>query len=260
MHKPSPFMLKPYCPHCDIPILRGDIDVVRDTARCRQCGVTHVLSVLVGDGTDADDDADDGTDDVGDAIYDTGGNVGGNFAYFADLNRPPEGAWFRNHSQGVNMGAQRQMWFQFFFMVPFTLFWNIPVFYFFFPAVEKALSEGGEVMPALYSIPFLLAGLFMVGASLACVLGKFEITLRAGFGTISSKLWGIGWTREFEPEQVVEVGFVDRPHGNQEPFLRQRNGKVMRFARTLDKEQQAFFVFALRKVCNVRPPKSRRHR
>jgi hypothetical protein len=247
-------MLIPVCPECETPFPGDDINVAKDVAYCRKCGVAYSLSGLV-------EDAEDG----GDSVF--------------DLNRPPKGAWFCKDMFGVKMGAQQRSWGGFVGAMVFGILWDslVSIFvalaiavtfkYFsislpdWFPLPNDAKGNfGGGHLGAvlflwLFLTPFILIGLGMPVSALVCLFGSTEMTIERGIGRLGTKVWGIGWMYKFEPEQIDEIDTLHEG-GNDNPpkdfiFLHQKSGKKLKFGSSLSDEQRAFLVYALRQVCKV---------
>jgi hypothetical protein len=266
MHKTPVTSATPICPQCGTPIVGDDINVSRDVAYCRKCGVAYALSELVGDGTD---------DDV------------------LNLDNPPKGVWFRNDMSGASMGAQYRSWGGFLGAMVFCIIWDgslslifkvviamtlkylaIPAPVWFPPVADDwnrnilggHLGDLGSLLFVwLFLSPFILTGVWMPIQALVCLFGKVEVTIQAGVGRLGTKLFGFGRTRKFEPEQVIEVGIVDERWRDDNDtrdviLLRQKNGKKIKFGAGLLDVQQAFLAYALRQVCKVRQTSERRHR
>jgi hypothetical protein len=246
-------MIIPVCPECETPFLGDDINVAKDVAYCRKCGVAYSLSGLVEDANDA------------------GGVL--------DLDRPPKGAWFRKDMFGVKMGAQHRPWSSFGGIMFFTLFWNGITSFFVVLAIGETLKHLSIALPNwfpmlgnesggmfgksfnalvffwLFLTPFICIGIGTLVGALMCLFCKIKITIQSGVGRISTKVWGIGWTRKFEPEQLAEIDTlhegVNDSSSRDFVFLQQKSGKKIKFGSMLSDEQRTFFVYALRRVCKV---------
>jgi hypothetical protein len=118
---------------------------------------------------------------------------------------------------------------------------------------DKSLN--GLLFFWLFLTPFICVGIGTLVGALMCLFCKIEITIQSGVGRISTKVWGISWTRKFEPEQLDEIYTLHKGGGGSSSrnfvFLYQRNGKKLKFGSTLSDEQRLFFVYALRRVCKV---------
>jgi hypothetical protein len=105
----------------------------------------------------------------------------------------------------------------------------------------------------LFLTPFILIGFGMPVLALVSLFGRTEIAIERGIGRLSTKVWGIGWTRKFEPEQLDEIDTLSEGGKDDPPkefvFLRQKSGKKIKFGSSLSDEQRAFLVYALRQVC-----------
>jgi hypothetical protein len=154
------------CPSCHNAIPMDDVNVSTDIVLCRRCRKTFKFSELVELSTST-----------------------------VDLNKPPAGAWYRQHSDGFTIGASTRSPLMLIFLVPFSLVWcggAIGGIY-----GRQIMNGKFDLFTSLFGIPFLLGAIMLVSMVAMAAVGKVEIRRRGNRGEAFTGVGAIGWTRPF---------------------------------------------------------------
>ena len=243
-------MVTPTCSRCGKAIPSEDINVANDVAYCRACNVSHQLSALT-QGTELDSGV--------------------------DLNNPPSGAWHRNDGAALVIGASHRSIGTAIGALAFGLFWNgiVSVFVLvaisgtlrnlgitpphWFPAPvmnDSPMSVGMTIFLWTFLTPFILVGLFMVGAFFSSLFGRTEVRMSAAEGIVFTGVGSLGYRRRFDATGVKDVRIEDRQWRDSDGDRRRRTcilietreGNQVKLGGMLTPERRKFVAGALRKV------------
>jgi hypothetical protein len=243
-------MVTPICAKCKQVIPSDDVNVAKDVAFCRGCNLSHPLSALT---------------------------RGGELDEYVDPANPPAGAWQTNDGMGCVIGATHRSIGTAIGTLVFGLFWNgiLSVFLCFavagtlrnlgipaphwFPAPvmnDSPMSVGMTLFLWLFLTPFILVGLFMIGAFLSCVAGRTEVRVGNPEGVIFTGIGTLGWRRRFASSDVKEVRVEDRSWNDSDGgrqrktyiVVETREGKLLKFGSMMTEERRKFVAGALRRV------------
>lgn len=234
-------MQSPACPACGTTIPSDDVNVASDVAFCRACNLSHKLSALT-HGTALD--------------------------LNVDLANPPDGAWCSDDGLAMVVGATMRS-------VPgalgalfFCLFWNGIVSVFVLIALASTLNHMGITLPQwfpsprmsggpmslgmtlflwIFLTPFIAVGLALLGAFLACLGGRVEITIRDTRGEVFSGIGPVGLRKHFECVDVRRVTIEDKAWRDSDGDRRRKVNillevpdKPIRFGSMLSDERRKF--------------------
>jgi len=243
-------MVTPTCSRCGRAIPSEDINVANDVAYCRTCNLSHQLSALT-QGTELDS------------------NI--------DPNNPPPGAWYRSDGIGPVIGATHRSIGTAIGALAFALFWNGITSIFvlvalastlhhlglgvphWFPAPEMngaPMSVGITIFLWLFLTPFILIGLFMIGAFLSSLGGRTEVRINNAEGVVFTGVSAFGYRRRFDASAVKDVRidetqWSDRRGNRQRKaviLIETRDGKQVKLGSMLSPERRKFVAGALRKA------------
>jgi hypothetical protein len=220
----SEMSVTPLCPRCKEVIASEDVNVAKDIAFCRHCGLAHSLSALA-NGTAVNEDVDE--------------------------SRPPAGVWFHRDGGGTVIGATHRSLGQAFGLLFFTVFWNGIVSVFVLMAVASTLRHIGIPLPGWFPVPkgsaipvgmtlflwifltpFIAVGLFTLGAFFSSLFGRTELRIQGGEGTLFTGIGPIGFNKRFSTGDVKDVRIEDRT-------WRDSNGSHRRAQIIIDMKQKA---------------------
>ena len=251
--EPTTRMVTPICPKCKQVIPSDDVNVANDLAYCRACNLSHPLSALTR-GAELDENL--------------------------DLVNPPAGAWQTNDGMGCVIGATHRSIGTAIGTLVFGLFWNgiLSVFLcvalagtlrnlglplpHWFPAPDingSPMSVGMTIFLWLFLTPFILVGLFMIGAFLSCIAGRTEIRINNSEGVVFTGIGALGYRRRFASSAVKEVRVDTRAWRDNDGdrqrktfvVIETREGKLVKFGSMLTEERRKFVAGALRRVLPV---------
>jgi hypothetical protein len=214
--------MKVICPKCRTALPIEDVNVLTDVALCRRCEQTFAYSELVEE-------------------QETGP---------VDLNRPPQGAWFKRTPGGFEIGSTTRSAVAF-FLVPFICLWSggsLGGIY------GSQIIKGKFVLgQSLFGIPFLLGTLVFGSIAVMAVCGKVVVRLDGKNGEVFTGVGPIGVRRRFQKDDVTAVRRADARGGNggrrRMPFQLTLEGrKRIRFASGLKTERLEFMLAALRQM------------
>jgi len=243
-------MITPTCPKCLRIIFGEDLNVAADVALCRSCHVTYKLSELArGTGIDP----------------------------AVDLSRPPQGAWQRTSGLGTVIGASLRSVGGAVATFFFAGFWNGIVSIFVALALASTLKHLGVSYPDwfptpemnggpmgvgmtlflwLFLTPFILIGLTMIAAFLACLGGRTEVRIRHSEGQIFSGIGPFGFRKRFVPGNVKDVRIEEKtwtsnrgaPRTSRHIQIDLHEGKPLKLGSSFTDERRQFVAAALRKA------------
>ena len=243
-------MVTPTCSRCGKAIPSADINVANDVAYCRGCNVSHQLSALT-QGTELDSGV--------------------------DLSNPPGGAWYRNDGTATVIGASHRSIGTAVGALAFGLFWNGILSVFLLVAISGTLRNLGITPPHwfpapvmndspmgvgmtiflwIFLTPFILIGLFMIGAFLSAVGGRTEVRMGPTEGTVFTGVGSLGYRRRFDASGVEDVRIEDRQWRDSDGdrqrktciLIETREGKQVKLGTMLTAERRKFVAGALRRV------------
>jgi len=203
-----------------------DVNVSTDIALCRRCGRTYAFSEVVG----------------GDAV--------------ADLNAPPNGAWYEVLADGFRVGASTRSWAAL-FIVPFMCVWSGGSL----GGIYGSQLRSGHFNPfmSLFGIPFLIGTVIFGSYAVMTVAGKVEVTKRGDRLTVFTGVGALGWQRGYS---AAEFSSVREDVGWNSSSWSNRRGKVIAlegrrraaFGVMLSDERRYFVLSALRQSLRAQAP------
>lgn len=246
-------MVMPICPKCKQVIPSDDVNVARDVAFCRTCNLSHSLATLT-----------------------HGGELDENI----DPANPPAGAWQTNDGMGCVIGATHRSIGTAIGTLVFGLFWNGILSVFLCLAIAGTMNNLGLALPHwfpapimngnpmsvgmtvflwLFLTPFILVGLFMIGAFVSCIGGRTEVRISNPEGVIFTGVGALGWRRRFATSEVKEVRVEARAWRDSDGdrqrktyiVIETREGKQLKFGSMLTEERRKFVAGALRRALPV---------
>lgn len=202
------------CPACREPISAEHVNTASDTAVCHVCGTTYEFSGLV------------------------------EFAASpVDLNKPPAGAWYRQHSDGFTIGASMRSPFILCLLVPFTIAW-----FAFALGFVRRVSAFGNVQ-TIFAVLVGVATATLLALLTLAAAGKVEIRKRGGDGEVFTGVGVIGWTRRFRwPEiQTIRQELIYYGRGKVMAIVLEGNSRLMS-AVAINDSRRHFLVNGLRRL------------
>jgi hypothetical protein len=160
------------CPNCKSEILREDINVQTDIAKCNHCGNVFRIS---------------------DTFH-----INEKF----DIHHPPNGAWYRQEQDKTIVGATTRHFIAF-IIVPFMVVWSG----FSLSGIYGTQIITGHFSPlmSLFGIPFILGSIFFWSIALMAIWGKVEVTFDRQGGKVFTGLGKIGYTKTFEWRDISRI-------------------------------------------------------
>jgi len=229
------------------------VNVASDVAFCRACNLSHPLSALTR-GAELDENVDPA--------------------------HPPAGAWQTNDGMGCVIGATHRSVGTAIGTLVFGLFWNGILSVFLSIAIAGTLRNLGLPLPHwfpvpvmngspmsmgmtiflwLFLTPFILVGLFMIGAFLSCVAGRTEVRINNPEGVVFNGIGALGYRRRFVTSAVKGVRVEDRAWRDSDGdrqrktyiVIEAHEGKLLKFGSMLTEERRRFVAGALRRALPV---------
>ena len=229
------------------------MNVANDVAYCRRCNLSHSFSALT---------------------------RGSELEENIDFANPPAGAWQTNDGMGCVIGATHRSIGTAIGTLVFGVFWNGILSVFLCIALAGTLRNLGLPLPHwfpepvmngspmsvgmtlflwLFLTPFILVGLFMIGAFLSCIAGRTEVRINNPEGVVFTGIGTLGYRRRFVTSAVKEVRVDDRSWrdsdgGRQRKtviVIETREGKQLKFGSMMTDERRKFVAGALRRVLPV---------
>ncbi len=170
----------PRCLACSAVIPLDDINVAKDVALCRACGRTSPFSELQATGE----------------------------LRQVDLTQMPRNLREVHDAQSDLVLIYRRWHPMLFFLIPFTALWSglsVGMIYL-WPLLQGKALHVGE---ALFGLPFLAGTCILLGFIAYVLLGRWEIRLRAGDGTVFTGIGPFGWTRRFTLDRSSVISLAD---------------------------------------------------
>jgi hypothetical protein len=208
------------CPLCRATLPSSGINVTTNVAYCATCNQGFPLSDLV-------------TTDVTPATP-------------FDLDHPPRGCWYREITDGWEIGSTLRHPAAF-FMVPFMLVWS-------------GFSLGGiygtqifeqkfNLLMSLFGIPFLAGTVLFGGLTLLMICGKTSISMVRGEGCLFIGIGSIGYRRRFQRGDIDLVHEESISNGSgRQPAITLQGRQRLTFAQGLNEERRYFLLRALRRL------------
>jgi len=244
------------CPKCGRVIDPKDVNVGRDIAACLDCNEVFTLSELVGVTTGAAP----GTAPAERAV---------------DLDDPPAGCSFQRTPDGFTVVASTRSWGAF-AIVPFAVAWNSFIAFAFTSVLwsmthaEEAANgtegaepaDGASGMPpfavlfiALFMLPFVAAGLMMIGMALMMICGQVRVSVERGQGEIFTGVFGLGRHKRFDWDSIQRVADADLSAMMPMPVSMPGSSRIVlegqrrvTFGKLLNGERSYFVAAALRQM------------
>ncbi len=235
------------CPQCRRSIPLDDVNVGKDVALCRGCGVAHSFADLMARGHWDED---------------------------VDLRHPPPGAWYGNQGFATVMGATHRSWGTALAALAFGLFWNgiLSIFVLlatsstlglmhvvtpeWFPAPRMnggTMGVGFTVFLWIFLTPFLAIGATMVWTFANSLFGRTEVRIGDGSGVVFTGIGPVGWRRRFDPRSIREVRIETLASSNRQAPAKTRivlvrsDANPISFGSALPEDRRRFLTAALRR-------------
>jgi len=101
-----------------------------------------------------------------------------------------------------------------------------------------------------FLIPFIAIGLFLIQKVAFDFLGRLEIRINTGEGSVFRGFGPLGRTQRFAPKSVKAIG-MDKANEHEESidllFIKMNNGRTIKFP-SLNEMRETWLAFALRKL------------
>jgi hypothetical protein len=213
----------PYaCPFCKAAIPIADVNVSTDVALCRACGKTSSFSAVAG---------------VGELAA-------------VDLAQPPRHVKVGLTPDGRSWIIYRRVSPVLLFLVPFTLFWSgLSMVGIYGTQIHR---RHFELAQSLFGLPFLLGTCGLLSAIAFMALGRWEITVGNGEGTVFVGVGAIGRRRKFRYTRTSMAGIVDSDRtsksGRQRAVGITTDGEVFKFGTGIPDDSLRFIAASLQQA------------
>lgn len=170
------------CPKCHKPLASADINIQKDIAHCSHCN--HVFTI---------------SEELKEAEPTT---IPADF----DIENPPKGVWHERKGDSIEIGASNRSKAAI-FLIPFTLLWSgvsLGVIY-----GHQIVSGEFSIIFSVFGLPFLAGTIFLVSRIFLSLGGKTVITLDNRGGKVFKGVGKIGFTKEFQWDEVAQI--IDKP-------------------------------------------------
>lgn len=186
---------------------------------------------------------------------------------------PPSGCCIEHNGSGATIRVSTRSWYGFLLPLAFALFWNAIVSMFLITAaagiysnfvgplpdwipgqfvdegkIGEHMDKGMAVFLCVFLIPFVVAGLFMIGLALMGLLGKIEVVLQETGSWVGAGVGFIQWRRRFDAKQVRSVSLIPvtrEPTVGNNQRLELVANRTVRFASTIPEQRQEWLKAVL---------------
>lgn len=210
------------CPSCQGSIAIEDVNVATDIALCRACGKTTSFSML------------------SDSLMPS----------LDSMDAPPRGVTVKKDMAGATTIVYQRKSPVLFFLIPFTLLWSgvsiIGIY------GTQLINGKFDLFQSLFGLPFLIGTFVLFGVIFFLFLGKWEIILLNGVGSVFIGVGKIGWTRRFSynKDSFVSMQITNLKINNvpQKGILIRTNEKDFIFGAILKEDVKLYIAASILKV------------
>jgi hypothetical protein len=155
------------CPLCGSNIAVDDVNVATDIALCRSCGKTSAFSLVSGSAELSLD----------------------------PLQNIPRGIRIENDFRGGITIIYHRLSPVLLFLIPFAAFWSGGSMWGIYGT--QFMKGKFDLGQSLFGLPFLIGSIVLVGIIVYLLVGKWQIALGDGAGSVFVGVGTLGWTRYF---------------------------------------------------------------
>jgi len=215
------------CPKCQSRIPNENINIVTDVAQCEECRFLFKISENLSSSKSSGYTEE----------------VDSNF----NINKPPNGAWIREESDALVIGATTRSAMAF-FLVPFMIIWS---------GGSLGGIYGGQIATgefnllfSLFGIPFILGSILFWGLAFMFIIGKVEVTVDHTEGRVFTGIGKIGLTKRFELHEVTSAReeTVVGNKGNRSQKILLEGQKRISFGTFLNDSRRYYILKSIQKI------------
>jgi len=210
------------CPLCRAVIAAADVNVATDLALCRSCGRTSSFATVS-------------------AAAEISTDI---------LSAPPRGIKVENDFRGGSVITYRKLSPALLFLIPFTAVWSGGSMW---GIYGTQLKKGAfDLSQSLFGLPFLLGTVVLLSIIIFAILGKWQISMQQGEGSVFVGVGRLGWNRSFAYGRNTMVSMcATTTRVNQIPqkgIMVRTDGKDFVFGASLKEEAKQFIAASIMKA------------